>query len=1152
MQNLQNNGLINEGLGNRCTPIPSMEDSREATTSSDCTPQQRLTTAFDEPNLYPESNRDSTAQQSRPCENVKTAGRQKWSKEENILLWKCYLLSKPKVRGYRKRFHNIWLDNGGKDIKEQNLCDQRSQILKKGWLTKVEMEIIERNLTSSNDDTQVAENVESIHVEYAETECLPNNPEILPSVNEDLEPLSEDENIILTRLNELLLSEDKPIFNLKKFNKRQVMSKTNQLNKILKHLQKPSTITDTRNLIQATSSLVGELLGAKKITFKPKKEPWWKRRIEEDIVTLRKDLSAIENWFAGTWKKRSEAKTVHLDKKYHLKKLGFKNAIESIKQRILAKANKIRRYNKRCKQFQDNKLFQADQTRFFRSLEEGNNITTTAPNPEEATEFWSSIWSNNVNHNESDWLGDIKEDLKNVEKQGAVSISRADLEKQLKRTASWKSPGPDGVHGFWFKHLSSLHTTICNQLNECLTNNSIPEWLTTGRTVLLMKDPAKGNEVGNYRPIACLNILWKILSGIFADKTYGHLEANNLLPFEQKGCRKDSRGTKDQLIIDKTVLKNCKRRLTNLCMAWIDFKKAYDMVPHSWILESLKMFGVADNLISFIQASMPNWSTNLYCNNSLLGNVKIKRGIFQGDSFSPILFVIALIPISLVLRKVKMGYKLKNNGPTINHLFFMDDLKLFARNENEIDSLVQTVQACCSDIGMQFGISKCSVLTMKRGKKVEAREITLPSGESMHDPDDSGYKYLGILELDSIMNNEMKEKVKESYFKRLKLLLRSALNSKNLFLAINSWAVAVVRYGASVLDWTKEEIDRMDRQTRKFLTIYGAFHPKSNVNRLYLKRKLGGRGLISIRDCVDGEVRNLHQYLSTSEEELLKFVSDSLNLDPLAIEDKGQFQKRLTEQRIIELKNMKLHGQFESQTRDIKSDESWDWLSKGDLKRETESLLMAAQEQALNTNSVKKNIYGTSTTDKCRMCGSAVESVTHIISQCSVLAQKEYKRRHDKVCQNIHWALCKKFGFDHAECWYNHVPVAILENENVKLLWDFSIQVDRKIDHYRPDIVIFHKNTRSCLIVDVAIPGDHKIDQKEIEKITNYADLKLEVSRMWNCEATVVPIIIGALGSIPKNLHKHLDKLETECKIVTFQKSALLGTANILRKVLAI
>ena len=114
----------------------------------------------------------------------------------------------------------------------------------------------------------------------------------------------------------------------------------------------------------------------------------------------------------------------------------------------------------------------------------------------------------------------------------------------------------------------------------------------------------------------------------------------------------------------------------------------------------------------------------------------------------------------------------------------------------------------------------------------------------------------------------------------------------------------------------------MNRQTRKFISIYGSFHPKSNVNRLYLKRKLGGRGLISIRDCVDGEVRNMHQYLSTnfSEEELLKFVSDSLSLDTLEIEDKGQFQKRLPEQCITELKNMKFHGQFESQTGDIKSD----------------------------------------------------------------------------------------------------------------------------------------------------------------------------------------------------------------------------------------
>ena len=143
------------------------------------------------------------------------------------------------------------------------------------------------------------------------------------------------------------------------------------------------------------------------------------------------------------------------------------------------------------------------------------------------------------------------------------------------------------------------------------------------------------------------------------------------------------------------------------------------------------------------------------------------------------------------------------------------------------------------------------------------------------------------------------------------------------------------------------------------------------------------------------------------------------------------------------------------------------------------------------------------------------ESVSHIISECSTLAQKQYKRRHDKVCLNIHWALCKKYNFACPENWYEHVPERVLENDDVKILWDFSLKLNRQLEHYRPDIVVFKKNNRACLIVDVAIPGDHRIEKNEIGEMLAYADLKLELSRMWNCESTVVRIIIGALGSIP-------------------------------------
>ena len=101
------------------------------------------------------------------------------------------------------------------------------------------------------------------------------------------------------------------------------------------------------------------------------------------------------------------------------------------------------------------------------------------------------------------------------------------------------------------------------------------------------------------------------------------------------------------------------------------------MVPHSWVIRTLKMVGVADNLVECLRKSMDSWRTNLFSDGKLLGTVSINRGIFQGDSFSPLLFVIALIPLTHVLWEAKMGYQLEKNGPKISHMLFMDDLKLF-------------------------------------------------------------------------------------------------------------------------------------------------------------------------------------------------------------------------------------------------------------------------------------------------------------------------------------------------------------------------------------------------------------------------------------------------------------------------------------------
>ena len=167
---------------------------------------------------------------------------------------------------------------------------------------------------------------------------------------------------------------------------------------------------------------------------------------------------------------------------------------------------------------------------------------------------------------------------------------------------------------------------------------------------------------------------------------------------------KNSRGTKDQLLIDEIMLNDCKKRRTNLGTAWIDYKKAYDVTPHSWILESLGLVQVSKNIVEFIRKSMKNWNASLTSCGEYLANVDIRRDIFQGDSLSPLLFVICMIPLTQILRKVNSRYTLKDEE-RLDQVLFMDDLKIFAKSEREVNGLVSTVQILSNDIGMEFGKS---------------------------------------------------------------------------------------------------------------------------------------------------------------------------------------------------------------------------------------------------------------------------------------------------------------------------------------------------------------------------------------------------------------------------------------------------------------
>ena len=588
-----------------------------------------------------------------------------------------------------------------------------------------------------------------------------------------------------------------------------------------------------------------------------------------------------------------------------------------------------------------------------------------------------------------------------------------------------------------------------------------------------------------------------------------------------------------------------------LAMAWVDYRKAYDMLPHSWICESLDLVKVAKNMSRLVKGSMGDWRTVLTANGETLGEVRIRRGIFQGDSLSPLLFIVAMLPLTAILkRETALGYKFGREKRRINHLLFMDDLKLYAGNRTDLEELVGIVQKFSKDIGMEFGLDKCAVLEIKDGMKAGHEGIELPDGQTIKVVDDGGYKYLGVLEGAGIKTREMKEMVRKEYLRRVKLVAGSKLYAGNLVSAVNVWAVSVVRYTAGILEWNDGELKAMDVKTRKILTRNGVFHMQSSVDRLYMKRKVGGRGLISVEQCVRSEEAGLCEYVKASDEWMLKVVAEDLVLG----ESKGEYKKRMEKERSERLMGKKLHGKFFREVKNVADERSWQWLRGGYLDKRTEGYVCAAQEKALNTRCFCRTVMKQDVNLMCRMCGTSAETVSHLTSCCGMLAQREYRRRHDKMGLRVYWELCGKYGIERSCRWYEEVPeeVRVSSDGQYEIWWDRAVITTKKMEHNRPDVVVIDHRLKRWLIVDFSVPFDANVVRKEDEKVGNYEELRVEVCRLNpGMSAIVVPIVVGSLGVVSDRLARWIKLLGIPDVIGGLQTTALIGTAAILKKVLS-
>jgi hypothetical protein len=292
------------------------------------------------------------------------------------------------------------------------------------------------------------------------------------------------------------------------------------------------------------------------------------------------------------------------------------------------------------------------------------------------------------------------------------------------------------------------------------------------------------------------------------------MDDENLIPKEQKGCRSRTKGCKDQLVISKAILQECKSRTKNSSMAWIDYQKAFDRVPPSWIIKSLELIGINNKVISFTKKVMPYWRTRMWllAEHKLIQteDIKIECGIFQADSLSPLLFCISLIPHTEQLNRLNTEYEEHTTKTKISHLLYMDDLKLIAKSEEELQRQIQTLKTFSDDIRMEFGLEKFAKVTLKRGKLISSQNLVTDNNREIQELEQrETYKYLGVEESECIQHQQMKDRLKQEYNRRLRMILKSEL-TRNKITAIGALTAPVLRYSFDIINWRLEEIKQIE------------------------------------------------------------------------------------------------------------------------------------------------------------------------------------------------------------------------------------------------------------------------------------------------------------------------------------------------------
>ena len=715
----------------------------------------------------------------------------------------------------------------------------------------------------------------------------------------------------------------------------------------------------------------------------------------------------------------------------------------------------------------------------------------------------------------------------------------------IKDKSNSSSPGPDGISYSILKKLTCLHRILATLYNKILDSGIPPSKWGQSKITLIYK---KGSncEPTNFRMIALASTFGKIFHQILAQRTTDFMLKNKYIDSQtQKAFISKINGTIEHNQLLQEIIKHSKHHKKTVHITFFDLEDAFGSVSHDLIAQSLDRY--------HFPAGIKNYVSSLY--NNLEGTTitkewqshpfKFRKGIFQGDPWSPIIFLIVFNPLIEKLTQLKdKGYNLDNNQVITTP--FADDFNLITNNKTQHQRIINDLLSWTTSMKLKLKPSKCVTMSITSGKPIINNFFLGP--ERIGTLECSTHKFLGSTITFSGKQNEIFEVVKTHFVTRLERIDKTLIRGEFKCKIYKDYLLSASRFILTIHNLTKTNITCLEALCHKYLKSWSGIARCGNTDIIHSNRYLN---ILSISELYDQCQTTAHISSRAKGDKLVNAALDSrLNHElewsrklSTAVTSEDAYNIAAAKCNIVgqtkhkakdtltkyakkcissnnqktyqdRLGNLQMQGELLRLIKESESDMCW----KSAIYNLPKGIMSFILNSSLNTLPVRDNLkrWGKCLSNSCRHCGMP-EYLSHVLVGCKTfLEQGRYTFRHDSV---LH--VLDKMASDLTSTSPNIEVLSDLTNKDEN---SGTIPPEIIPTVQRPDLVIINRQCKEITIVELTVPYETNIQKEHNYKTEKYQYLISDISST-GYTVTFYAIEIGCRGIITKDNKNRIYKL---------------------------